>query len=290
MRRLERSSGHPCRLLIAALPLFAITAAGQGNLLPQTGPSSGPVAAAVAQVVPANSGSSSSAQAQTATQSPAQVSPEDQGDSLEAQKRYQAAIAAYSKVPHPSAEVWNKMGIAYQMLFNLKDAQRCYKESIKQNPKNATTVNNLGTIYDSLKQYGQAEKMYRKALKIAPNSAVIYKNLGTNLMTQHKYEKGMQAYDAAMRLEPGIFQDTNSPRVANPTNVQERGAMNYYMALGCVRSGQTDCALQYLRVALNEGYITAKKLAADDQFLSLRDNPGFQQLLADQQQQKPQQQ
>lgn len=64
--------------------------------------------------------------------------------------------------------------------------------------------------------------------------------------------------------------------------------MNYYMALGCLRSGQTDCALEYLRNALNEGFTTPKKLATDDQFLSLRDNPAFQQLLAEQQQQKQQ--
>lgn len=211
---------------------------------------------------------------------------------MQAQKRYQVAIAAYGKVKPQTAQIWNKMGIAYQMMFNLKDAQRCYKESIKLDPKNASTMNNLATTYDSAKQYKQAEKMYNKALKIAPKSAIIHKNLGTNLLTQHKFNKGLDAYKTAMALDPQIFQDRDSPRVSNPANVQERGAMNYYMALGCLHSGQTDCTLEYLRNALNEGYITPKKLATDDQFLSLRDNPAFQQMLADQQQktQQPQKQ
>ena len=208
---------------------------------------------------------------------------------MQAQKRYQLAIAAYKKAQPPTASTWNKMGIAYQMMFNLKEAQNCYKESIKLDPKNATTMNNLATTYDSAKQYSQAEKMYRKALKIAPRSAIIYKNLGTNLLTRHKYSKGLEAYKQAMTLDPEIFQDKNGPRVSNPANVQDRGAMNYYMALGCLHSGQTACALEYLRNALNEGFVTVKKLATDDQFLSLRDNPAFQQMLADQQQKQQQQ-
>jgi tetratricopeptide (TPR) repeat protein len=218
------------------------------------------------------------------------LTPEEEGDVLQAQKRYQVAIAAYSKVKPATAEVWNKMGIAYQMMFNIKDAQRCYKESMKLNPRNAITVNNLATTYDSTKQYKQAEKTYRKALKISPNSAIILKNLGTNLLTQHKYSKGLEAYKQAVMLDPDILQDRNSPRVANPANVQERGALNYYMALGCLHSGQTVCALEYLRHALNEGFVTPKKLATDDQFLSLRDNPAFQQMLADQQQRPAQKQ
>jgi len=217
------------------------------------------------------------------------ATPEELGDSLQARQRYQAAIAAYAKDPHPSAAVWNKMGIAYQMMFNLKDASRCYKESLKINPRNPLVINNLATVYDAGKQWGSAEKMYRKALKIDPRSAVILKNLGTNLLTQHKYAKGWQVYQQALAIDPAIFQDHSSPKVQNPSSLAERGALNYYMALGCIRTGQPDCAIDYLRMALNEGFIDAKKAAQDEQFVSLHDNPAFKQLLADQKQQKPQQ-
>jgi hypothetical protein len=54
------------------------------------------------------------------------------------------------------------------------------------------------------------------------------------------------------------------------------------MAAGCARAGYTDCALQYLRMALDEGFTTRKKVQADSQFASLRDNPAFKQLLAEQ--------
>jgi hypothetical protein len=81
-------------------------------------------------------------------------------------------------------------------------------------------------------------------------------------------------------INPEIFENTGSPRVENPATVQERGAMNYYMAKGCVRAGQNDCAIQYLRMALNEGFTNPKKIEADSEFAGLRGVPAFEQLLA----------
>jgi Tfp pilus assembly protein PilF len=206
---------------------------------------------------------------------------EELGDSLALHQRYQAAIAAYSKAK-PTAAVWNKMGIANQMMFNLTDATRCYKESLKIEPRNSQVLNNLATVYDSLKNFAAAERLYRKSLKIEPQSALVLKNLGTNLMAQRRYNRGWEAYKQALAIDPQIFEDRNFPRVQNPASVQERGAMNYYMALGCVRAGQTDCALQYLRMALDEGFTNPKKVATDVAFASLRENPDFKQLLASQ--------
>ncbi len=199
-----------------------------------------------------------------------------------AHQRYQAAIAEYAKAPQMSAAIWNKMGIAYQMMFNAKDATRCYKESLKLDPGNSQVLNNLGTVYASLKEYGQADRMYHKALKFDPHSAIILKNLGTNLLAEHKYNKGWEAYKQAVAIDPQIFADHAGPSVEDPSNVQERGAMNYYMAAGCASAGYTDCALEYLRRALDEGFVTRKKIASDSEFASLRSNPAFQQLIAEQ--------
>jgi tetratricopeptide (TPR) repeat protein len=208
--------------------------------------------------------------------------PEALGDSLMGHQRYQAAIEAYKRAPRDSAVVLNKMGIAYQMMFNLEDASRCYQASLRLDPKNARVYNNLGTVYDSLKQYGNAERMYHKALKLESDSPVILKNLGSDLLAQHKYKKGWEAYKAALALDPTIFENSTSPRVENPASVQERGAMNYYMAKGCVRAGQNDRAIEYLRMALNEGFTSPKKIIADSEFASLRGLPAFEQLLASQ--------
>jgi len=210
-----------------------------------------------------------------------QPTAEQIGDSLAVRQRYQAAISAYSKSPQKTAPIWDKMGIAYQLMFNSKDAMRCYRESLKLDPRNAQVFNNLGTLYASLKEYGQADRFYRRALRIDPRNATVLKNLGTNLLAERKYNKGWEAYQQAIAIDPQIFADHDAPKVENPASVEERGAMNYYMALGCARSGFTDCALQYLRAALDEGFVTRKKVKADAEFASLRANPAFQQLVSE---------
>lgn len=209
--------------------------------------------------------------------------PEQLGDSLMGHQRYQAAIEAYKQAPQDSPVAWNKMGVAYQLMYNNIDAERCYQTAIKLDPSNAIVYNNLGSIYVSYKQYSTAEKMFRKALKLDPHSALFHKNMGTALLAEHKYKKGWDAYQAAIVLDPRIFERNASARVDNPASVQDRGAMNFYMAKGCARAGMNDRAIEYLRMALNEGFTNPKKIFADNEFAALRDSPAFQQLMAEQQ-------
>jgi Tfp pilus assembly protein PilF len=206
--------------------------------------------------------------------------PEEIADALMMHQRYRAAIDEYKKGPLNSADLWNKMGIAYQMMFAEADATRCYQESLRLDPMNTHVLNNLGTIYDSAREYSSAERMYRKALKIDPNSAVTEKNLGTNLLAQHKYKKGWAAYQAALSIDSHVLDNNTSPRVDNPSTAQNRGAMNYFLAKGCALAGMTDRAIDYLRMSLNEGFANPKKIIADNEFSSLRGVPAFKQLLA----------
>jgi cytochrome c-type biogenesis protein CcmH/NrfG len=260
---------------ILSTALFALSLTIPGNL---------PAQAPAPANAPAPAPAATSPSAQPAASAQRQPTDEQVGDSLTAHQHYQAAIAAYSKAPEMTADIWNKMGIDYQMMFNSKDASRCYKESLKLEPRNPQVLNNLGTVFASTKDFSSADHLYRKALKIDPHSALILKNLGTNLLAQHKYDRGWAAYQQALAIDPHIFSDNGSPSVQDPSSVQARGAMNYYMAAGCARAGYADCALQYLRMALDEGFTTRKKVANDSEFASLHDNPDFKKLLEEQQQ------
>jgi tetratricopeptide (TPR) repeat protein len=223
-----------------------------------------------------------------ATPSPAATSPkfkatpEQVGDSLMAHQRYQAAIEAYKQGSSDSSETWNKMGVAYQLMLNVDDAARCYAAALKRDPKNAVAMNNMGAIFMARKDFGKAERFYRKALKFDPHSALFHKNLGTALLAERKYEKGWQSYQTALSMDPSIFDHSGSVRVENPASIQDRGAMNFYMAKSCAKAGMTARAIDYLRLALNEGFTTPKKILADSQLASLRDVPAFQQLMASQ--------
>jgi len=285
MSWIDRCRRRPVLLAMVALSAFSSCAAEPATtaraVAPQQSPALQPSAAPAVAQAPAMPSQPIPSTSPIAAKLP-QLTPEQLGDLMMARQRYQAAIEVYKKGPRDSATLWNKMGIAYQMLLNMDDARHCYEKSLRLDPKNAIVLNNLGTIYDSLKEYPSAERMYRKALKYDPQSALIYKNLGTNLLTQHKYKKGWEVYKSALALDPDVFGQSGSPRVENPASVEDRGAMNYYMAKGCLRAGMKDQAIEYLRMALNEGFTSPKKIMADSEFAGLRGIPAFEQLMASQ--------
>jgi Tfp pilus assembly protein PilF len=209
--------------------------------------------------------------------------PEKTGDSLASKGRYLAAVQAYAQIAHPSAVLWNKMGIAYQMVYDLKDATHCYKESLKLQPANAWVLNNFGTVQDLQGDFQAAERDYRKSLKLEPDNAHVLRNLGTNLLMQREYDKSAEVYQQALAIDPHVLDPHYNLQVEVPGGGQTPGAANYIKARSCARAGLTDCALTYLEQALNEGSTTAKKVAADADFASLRGTPAMERLLARQQ-------
>ena len=206
----------------------------------------------------------------------------EQGDLHMARRRYQAALEAYRQAELNNPEIWNKIGIASQQLFLLPEAKKSYEMSLKMNPKNADVLNNLGTVYYSMQQYSNAEKLYRKALKVRPKSALIYKNLGTDLLAANKFKKGWDCYQAALAIDPDVFERSNILRIGEPTPAQKRGAMSYYLAKSYVLAGMPDLAVNYLRMAIDEGFADRKKLMADKELASLHGVVSFEQLLSEQ--------
>ncbi len=205
------------------------------------------------------------------------------GDSLFVQRRYQKAIEAYKKAPKDSPEVRNKMGIAYEMLLDLKDAERSYKESLRLNPRDAEVLNNLGTVYDAMQDHPKAEHQYREALKLNPYLAVAIRNLGTNLIFQNNYDEGQDLYRRALGLDCNVFDSLDVPATTSGASVHQLGAMNYYKAKGYTQSGRFDRAIQYLRRALSEGFTSREQIAQDSSFNKLHKNPDFEQLMTEEQ-------
>ncbi len=283
-RRLKMQVLFPGLLAILATGFGPLSAQAPAPAAPAQTPSASPVQAPDA--TPGQAPAATPAPATTTPSLPTVTlpavppTPEQVGDSLSAHRQYQAAIAEYAKITDPSAQVWNKMGIAYQMMFNSHDALRCYNASLKLDPRNSQVLNNVATVYDSTKDYSSAERYYRKALKIDPHSAMILRNFGSNQLSQRKFKKGWEYYQQALAVDPQIFDSRDGASVQNPASNQERGAVHYYMARSCVTAGHADCAIQNLRMALNEGYTNPKKIAGDSSFAALRELPAFQQLIA----------
>lgn len=241
--------------------------------------------AAPAQAPPTQPPQLQPAASEALTPGEMQMMPEDLGNLQLARRRYQAAIQAFMQVSPKSAVVWNKIGIANQQMFMTEEAQKSYEKALRLDPKNSDVLNNLGSVYYALKQYSAAEHYYRKALKLNPKSALIYKNLGTDLLAADKFKKGWNCYQVAIAMDPEIFERNNQLRIGEPTGAQKRGAMNFYLAKSYAQVGMPDRAVDYLRLAIDEGFTDRRRVLADKEFASLRGSTAFEQLISEQQMQ-----
>ena len=208
------------------------------------------------------------------------LSPEMRGDIFMARKMYREAAEVYQQMPANMPVTWNKVGIAYHQMSQLILARRYYERSVKLNPEYAEAINNLGTVAYAQKSYRRATNFYKKALIYAPNSASMHSNLGTAYFARKKYDLAATSYQDALALDANVFENRGSQgTVLQERSVEERAKFHFQLAKVYAKNGQMDRAMQYLRKALEEGFNEKNKIAADEAFQALRDNPEFQALL-----------
>jgi tetratricopeptide (TPR) repeat protein len=206
---------------------------------------------------------------------------EQRADILMARKMYRESIDVYKEGPLDSAIIQNKIGIAYHQMLQMNDARKYYEQAIKLNPKYAEAINNLGTIYYAKRSYRRAIGHYNKALKIAPNSASIYSNLGTAQFARKKYEEASASYQKALALDPEVFEHRSAyGTLLQERTVGEKARFHYYLAKTYANAGNTARAIQYIRMALEEGFKERRKLMEEPDFAKLRETAEFKELMA----------
>jgi tetratricopeptide (TPR) repeat protein len=212
----------------------------------------------------------------------ANISPELRGDLAMARQQYLAAIEAYREAPADSAEVWNKLGIAYHHLFAMDEARRNYERALHLRPNYAEALNNLGAVYYAKHSYHKAEKFYKKALHLDPHAASVYSNLGTDYFAERKINEGIDAYRTAFTLDPQVFADSSPALVSESLPARDRAQQDFCLAKLFAQSGHYDRAIDFLRRALNEGFDNRKAILQDQTLASLRSTPEFTELMTEQ--------
>ena len=209
------------------------------------------------------------------------LSPAELGDIAMARREYVAAIQDYLEAPK-TAEVWDKLGVAYHHLFAMKDAERAYRQALRLRHRYPQALNNLGAVFYARHMYRKSERFYRKALRIDSTSASIYSNLGTSYFAQGRTKKGIAAYRQAFALDPRIFADTSAEMVTESLPIRERAEEDFIIASLFAHAGLFPQAIEYLRRALDDGFKDRRELLHDQTLASLRATPAFAQLMADQ--------
>ena len=211
------------------------------------------------------------------------LTPEERGDLALAHQQYIAAIEAYREAPQNSAEVWNKLGVAWHHLFALEEARKDYQHALHLRPNYPQALNNLGTIYYAKKEYRKAEKYYRRALRLDPEAS-IYSNLGVAYFAQDHVEKGVAAFRTAFAMDPHVF-DANAPQlVTEALPARDRAQQDFCLARLFSQAHDYKDAIAFLRRALDEGFDNRKQLLDDQMLASLRATPEFAELMQEQKQ------
>jgi tetratricopeptide (TPR) repeat protein len=208
--------------------------------------------------------------------------PEELGDLYMVRHRYVDAITAYEQIAGNSPIIWNKLGIAYQHLFNIKAARTNYEHALSLDPKYPEALNNLGTVLYAEKNYSGAARYYSRALKLSPHSAAIYANLGTAHFAKGDYKRGAKAYREAFHIDPAVFDEEASNKIQEPGSREARAMLSFHLAKFYAGARMNERALQCLRDALDNGFRDKKLLMGDEELAELRETQEFRQLLNDQ--------
>src|SRR2546427_8874640 len=95
------------------------------------------------------------------------------------QKQYADAANAYERVPaaQRDAGIYNRLGISYHLINQLKAAENAYRAALRLQPDNADALNNVAALYYSQRKFSDAERQVRRAMEKNPENGVLRLNL-----------------------------------------------------------------------------------------------------------------
>ena len=223
-------------------------------------------------------------------------------DTLRAEKSYADAIDYYRAAIKKAATsgLWNKVGITQLQLGRHKDAIKSFDHAIKLDPKLAEAYNNRGAVYyiagaqqqtlaeragksvpgGSLKNYRKAVAEYQKALAIHEDNASYHSNLGTAYFALREFPAAVSEYVRAMQIDPEIFEHRSQTGIAaHMSSPEDRAYYSFVLARIYAKAGDLDHALEYLRRAMEDGYKEIDSVYKDQEFVTLRKDPRFAELM-----------
>ena len=109
---------------------------------------------------------------------------------------YQFAQRAVSVAPLDSSS-WQNLGRLSEELYQLDDAERCYKKAMQLSRKPrvlAMNLNNLSSYYNTVGNSKEAERIALATLEIEPDNQKAHGNLGIAQLAQKKWQEGWVNY------------------------------------------------------------------------------------------------
>ena len=127
------------------------------------------------------------------------------GDLYRSDGDYRAALDQYEAVvkldPYEAAN-FTRLGIAYQFLDRLREAEQAYLTSLELRDKNPEAAMNLGLVYLALGRLEEAKKYTALAAEQDPTNPVIHANHGVVLDASGDHAGAERALLKALEIAP----------------------------------------------------------------------------------------
>ena len=201
---------------------------------------------------------------------------EEHGDIARARSDYLSAVAYYQRALRtgtPSAQLYNKLGIAQLKLSENSAARKSFLAAIKSDPHNADALNNLGALMCIEKKYKAALNYMKQALELDEENAAFHVNMAETWAGLSQIDRAMTEYARAMELDPDVFSSGEEGVIAQVKSPEQVARMDYLIAKIYARKGNLEGALDYLSRAKDGHYPQLDDVYVDKEFSALWQDP-----------------
>jgi len=125
---------------------------------------------------------------------------------LDAEQKYDEAIAAYSKAIKLNSEgspAYRGRALAYAKKGNYRAAIADFSKAIEIDPTDVDAYNGQALSYTYLKEYSFALEGFQTVLELAPARADTYNDIGLIYQLQGENDQALRNFSRAIELDPG---------------------------------------------------------------------------------------
>ena len=218
--------------------------------------------------------------------------------------RYEDALPYYKQVilmQNDSASAFNNIGAAFFMLGEFDNAEVAWRRSLDLESAHSAWMNYGNSLYYQ-GEFEDSVTAYREALALNDSDFRAWGSLATSCRlaadeddcAANAYARSIELIDAVLAVNPrdasalsaqaAHFARSGRSEAAHDALRQLAGMQSddpnvpFFTAVAWLALGETDSAMQQLNTAVIMGY-PGFLLAADPEFLSVRDDAGFRELI-----------
>jgi tetratricopeptide (TPR) repeat protein len=103
------------------------------------------------------------------------------------------------------AAAWNQLGVLCYQTRRFEEAERNFREALKQDPGSYPPLVNLGGALVSLRRYPEAVEVNQQAIQMRPDDPLAHSQLGNAWFGLDELNKAEECLRRAIGLEPGHF-------------------------------------------------------------------------------------